>query len=386
METLDRDTLNALLTTQNDGPCLSIYVPTEEVGPEAIQGSIRLKNLLLESERKLQGLGWSAKQIQSFLKPARELVNDTLFWKHQQSGLVILLAPGVFRHFRLPIHVQEMASVGQRFYMKPLLRLLSTADQFYVLALSQQHVRLLLCTPHSFNRVELPDAPENIDEVLKYDDPEKQVHFHTEAPPAGASGYRAAVSYGHGDENYEQRETLRRYFRAVDRVLCKTVENHDIPLVFAGVNYLFAIYREVSRYNGLIGDIVEGNPEPLSDQQLQKKAWKTVQPVFAKRWQQQRERYHDLSGTGLAADNIEEIVLAARDGRVDTLFLAAETSLPGVIDHEANTVAQNADSTDASEDLLDYAAVQTYLHRGAVHPVETDEVPGGGWAAAIYRY
>ncbi len=160
MDTLDRDTLNALVQPQNERPCLSFFVPTHEVGPEAKQGSIRLKNLLLKAERKLDTLDVPAKQIEKLLKPIKKLVDDTLFWKHQQNGLAILLGPDTFHCFRLPFEVQEAAIVGQRFFIKPLLRLFSLADRFYVLALSQQHVRLLQCTPHGAGRVELRDAVE----------------------------------------------------------------------------------------------------------------------------------------------------------------------------------------------------------------------------------
>lgn len=386
MDTIDRDTLGMLLETQDDGPCVSIFVPTHEVGPEAKQGSIRLKNLLSKVERKLDTTDLSAKQVDKLLRPVRKLVDDTLFWKHQRNGLAILLAPGTFHHFRLPIEVQEAAIVGHRFYMKPLLRLFSLSDFFYVLALSQQHIRLLQCTPHSVSRVELVDAPENIAEVLQYDDPQKQGQFHTKTAPAGPDGTRSAISYGHGDENYERHENLRRYFRAVDASVCKTLKNHGIPLVFAGVDYLFPIYREVTKYTGLLEDFLEGSPETARDKELQRQVWPIVKPVFQQYREKDKSRYHQLLGTGQASSNIADIVFAARDGRIDTLFLAAETSLAGAIDHQTNTVEQNPDSEAAAEDLLEYAAVQTYLHKGAIHTVAPDEMPNGSHAAAIYRY
>jgi hypothetical protein len=41
---------------------------------------------------------------------------------------------------------------------------------------------------------------------------------------------------------------------------------------------------------------------------------------------------------------------------------------------------------EGSEDLLDFAAVQTILSDGAVYILEGDEMPGGNKAAAVYRY
>lgn len=386
MDTLDRDTLNALLKTRNEGPCLSFYVPTHEVGPDAKQGGNRLKNLLRKAERELEALEWSAKRIEDLLKPVSKLIDDTLFWKHQQKGLAILLGPGTLHYFGLPIEVQEAVIVGKRFYMKPLLRLLSHMDRFYVLALSQQHVRVLQCTPHSAQRVELPDAPANINEVLQYDDPQKQVQFHTEAPPAGPGGFRAAVSHGHGGENDERHENLRRYLRAVDRSVCKTLKNDGFPLVFAGVDYLFPIYQEITKYSGLSDGFVEGNPESVPDTELRERAGQILEPVFQQQREKDQSRYHELLNSGRASDNIEEIVFAARDGRIDTLFVDADASVPGVIHHDANKVQQEPDSESAAEDLLDYAAVETYLNKGTIHPLSSDQVPGRRCAAAIFRY
>jgi len=38
------------------------------------------------------------------------------------------------------------------------------------------------------------------------------------------------------------------------------------------------------------------------------------------------------------------------------------------------------------EDLLDVAAIQTVLNSGTVYAVKAEEVPGGGPAAALFRY
>jgi hypothetical protein len=52
-------------------------------------------------------------------------------------------APDVFRHYRLPFPFQEFVVVTERFHVKPLLPLLSGDGQFYLLALSQNGVRVL---------------------------------------------------------------------------------------------------------------------------------------------------------------------------------------------------------------------------------------------------
>lgn len=385
MDTLNKEILQRFMMSPEKSPCVSIFVPTDKAGHQAQQAGIRLKNLLKDGEKKLQEYSLRPREIEDLLKPAQALVGDSLFWQHQQNGLAIFLAPGFFEYYRLPIDVRETVVVSHRFHIKPLLPLFTMGDRFFVLALSQKHVRLLQCTPHSVVPIELKDAPESIDDVLKYDDPEKQVQFHTRAPE-GSDGYRAAISYGHGDENYEEKENLRRYAQEIDKSLIKTIGNTGAPLVFAGVDYLFPIFRDTSRYQGLADKPLEGNPESLRDEKLQEMAWKKVEPMFQKEKNRALARYHELCGTGKTSTDLEEVALGARNGRVEILFVATGVRLHGTIDHTNNSLKLNTGSESAGEDILDYAACQTYLQGGSVYPVSPPEVPGEHHIAAVFRY
>lgn len=385
MNEFTREELQNLLEVQEE-PCVSIFVPTHKTGSEAQQANIRLKNLLREAESKLSDLELKPQEIKKLLKPAQQFVGDSLFWQHQQNGLAIFISPGLFRFFKLPIEVRERTTVGQRFFIKPLLGMLSMGDRFYVLALSQKHFRLLQCTPHSAVRLEVEGAPESLEEVLKYDDPEKQVHFHTRAPSDG-EGYRAAVSYGHGDENYVEKENLRRYFHQIDRALVKNLGPDNAPIVFAGVDYLFPIYKEITTYNNLLDGHVEGNPDLLRDEEIHEQAWEVVEPHFQKKLDNAAARFRELSGTGKTSTDIREVVPAAANGRVELLFVPTGISILGDINLNSNKVnVEKNGSEGENEDLLDYSAVHTFLNGGAVYPVPPEEVPGEGNLAAIFRY
>ncbi len=385
MNEFTREELQNLLAVQEE-PCVSIFVPTHKTGSETQQANIRLKNLLREAESKLTNFGLKQQQIKEILKPAQKFVGDRLFWQHQQNGLAVFISPNMFRYFKLPIEVRERTAVGQRFFIKPLLGMLSMGDRFYVLALSQKQFRLLHCTPHSAVRLEIEGAPESLEEVLKYDDPEKQVHFHTRAPSDG-DGHRAAVSYGHGDENYVEKENLRRYFHQIDRALVKNLGPDNAPIVFAGVDYLFPIYKEITTYNNLLGDHVEGNPDLLRDEEIHEQAWEVVEPVFQQKLDNAAARFRELSGTGKTSTDIREVAPAAINGRVELLFVATGVSILGDINLNSNKVNfKEGGSEGESVDLLDFSAVHTFLNGGLVYPVPPEDIPGEDNLAAIFRY
>jgi len=61
--------------------------------------------------------------------------------------------------------------------------------------------------------VELENTPQSLSEAFKYDDPEKQLQFHTRAPAAG--GERAAMFHGHGVGKDDAKDNILRFFHQV---------------------------------------------------------------------------------------------------------------------------------------------------------------------------
>jgi hypothetical protein len=84
--------------------------------------------------------------VEELLQPARRLLDDSSFWQYQAEGLAVFLAAGTLRTFRVPVPFAELVVVAPGFHVKPLLALLTGDGLFYVLALSQNQVRLLVGT------------------------------------------------------------------------------------------------------------------------------------------------------------------------------------------------------------------------------------------------
>jgi hypothetical protein len=285
--------------------------------------------------------------------------------------------------------------VGKRFHIKPLLPLLSGDGRFYVLAISQNEVRLFQGTRYSVSEVELKGAPENLAETLRSDEAGKQIQFHTGTPRG--MGKRAAIFYGHGGGVEDAKDNILRYFREIDRSLHEVLRGEQAPLVLAGVDYLFSIYREANTYQNLVTEGIAGNPERLSAKDLHNKAWVIVQPYFQQAQQDAVGQYRQFAGTKQASNNIREIVPAAYNGRVKLLFVATSLQQWGIFDRngkakpsvsKANTNAvhlhQQAEPGD--EELLDFAATETLFNGGIVYAVEPEKVPDGRALAAVFRY
>src|SRR5436305_3284635 len=94
------------LVAMDARPAVSIYLPTHVAGREIRQDPIRLKNLLSSAAERLAST-WRRPEIEDLLGPAESLAGDEEFWRHQQQGLGVFLAPGFHRIHKLPIPVPE---------------------------------------------------------------------------------------------------------------------------------------------------------------------------------------------------------------------------------------------------------------------------------------
>ena len=385
MDLLSREELEALVG-EHGGACASIFLPTHRAGAETRQDPIRLKNLLGEARERFLAVGLRSAEADEVLEPARELLADEVFWRYQGDGLALFLSRDHFRSYRLPLRFEELAVVAARYHVKPLLPLLAGDGRFYVLALSQNEVRLLGASRLSVDEIELgDDVPGSLAEALKFDDPEKQLQFHT-GTRGGVRGGRAAVFHGH-DANDDSKDGILRYFRQIDRGLRDLLRGREAPLVLAGVDYLLPIYREANTYPGLLEEGVTGNPEELRAEELHERAWEIVEPHFSGAQREAVARYAELAGTGRTSADLREIVPAAYYGRVETLFLASGVRRWGAFAPDTGEVDLHDEPEAGDGDLLDFAAVRTILNGGAVYArEEPGRVPGGGAAAAVFRY
>lgn len=385
MDLLNREVVETLMEQRGKGPCISIYFPTLKSGDGSRQNPIRLKNLLAQAEERLTSLGVKATEQKKLLEPATQLINESIFWANQSDGMSMFLSPGFFRYYRIPLHVEELVVVTESFHLKPLLSLLMSDNQFYILALSQKNARLLRGTRDLVEDMDLSAVAQKFEEAFLEELPDQYLQFHTRTPRQGDT--RSAIYYGHGGEiDSVIKERLLKYFRFLDRELHSLLKGESSPLVLACVDYLAPLYQEASKYPLLMENRILGNPENLSAEELHNEAWEIVQPYIQKKRDETIARYHEQKGTGKTSNNLHEILPAAFHGRIESLFATVGIQRWGRYDPENNALHLPEEPMPGDEDLLDLAAAQTYLSGGTVYAVNQDLVPDQEPLAALLRW
>lgn len=362
------------------GPCLSAFMPTHRSGPETLQGSIRLGNLITEAEAELEATGMDKKGRGELLAPLRELVDDDPFWQDQADGLALFVAPGSFSRFRLALDLPEEVTVSRHFRLRPLLPAVGGKGTCLLLAITTNTVRLYETGHHTITELDLGPIPGSMDEALKHEDPESQLQSHRHGDTT-ATGF-----HGHGEGKEVRKEELERFMRAVDRGLQERVGNSGKPLILACVSYYEPIYRSVSSYPTIVDEILEGSPERVKAEELHARALDIIESREGATNEQVVEKYHEQAGTGRTASSIDEIVELASQGRVDTLLVAADAPEHWVSDVQDDAAtAVNGEREQPGYDKVDLAVKDTIGHGGDVLIVD-NALDNGERIAAILRY
>jgi len=356
--------------------CISIYLPTHRQGMETKKNAIRFKNLLRDGEKRLQERGLSRRKIQRILRPGAELLETPIVWQHLDRGLAVFITPETFRALTLPIACPEQVWVGTHFHIKPLVPLWGPANRFYFLALSRGQVRFYEADRWTFQEIELLDTPKDLDEFLRYDEAQEHLQSHT-MPPGRVAG-TAAMFHGQGNvaDKAAQKARVDEYVKAVRNGVERHLAADNCPLVLVAPEYIQSIYREVSHYSHLLSDGLQQAPDRLTARELYDAVRTIAEPHSRQVVSDRLASFRGLLGTGHASGQIEQIVAAARAGRVQTLLLNP-TASPGNGPDGA---------TESEEESLDLAVRCTLTQGGEVYAVNRQDLPSRSTVGAIFRY
>ncbi|HSE39242.1 MAG TPA: hypothetical protein VLH08_00630, partial [Acidobacteriota bacterium] len=300
--------------------CISIYMPIYKTGSEGRQNPIRFKNLISKAIDQLLERGMSLSDAENMLQPAKNILNNEMFWREQSNSFVVFCSRKFFECYSPEFFVEELVVAGNQFYIKPLLAYLLEDTDFFVLALSKNHLKLLSCNPFTYQEVELKNVPKNLKEALRFNDPERVLQFHTNTPRTpGARA--AAIFHGHGVGIDDEKDDLLEYFRQIDRGVHLLLKDKKTPLVLASVDYFHPLYKKMNTYANLFEKGVSGNTELLTSRELYQKGREVLMPFLQKPLMQALAQYDEFAGTDRVSKNIQEILKAAKAGKVWNLFL-----------------------------------------------------------------
>lgn len=385
MDILNPTDLKTLIAKQGKW-CVSLYMSTHRFGREQQQDPVRLKNLLAEAEAKLLANGLRRPKVQELMQPAEELLWNKEFWQHQGDGLAMFLTSDFSVRYRLPAGFEELLVISKSFHTKPLYPLLNRVGKFYLLFVSLNKIRLFQGTADTISEIRLPFAT-SMDQALWMDNPEKYLNYHSGSISTNEAKGGSGIFHGH-DPQDDEKENIRRFFKAVDQGLHDLLEDKAVPMILAGVENIAPIFRETCTYENILEDGLRGNPDQEELQALHKGACQIALPLFEQNQKKAFEKFQELNGqqSDLAVSDLQRALRAATFGQVETMFVPLNEQKWGRYDAEKDNLILTPEPGPEREDLLDLAAAQTILNSGQVFAVPRQQLPGEGDLAAILRF
>ena len=178
MNTISRDDLRQLAGMDGEY-VVSIYMPAS-VGADSRQNPVRFKNLLrVAGQKMLRPEDWRTGH------PKNDGLRTARCWTSPISGKNCPTAWRCFvsrdnlRVWPLPFACEELCVVGKHAYLLPLLSWETNDPPYFVLAVSQNAVRLLAGTRARIEEVTVPNLPANLTTALHYDTRQGTLQMHS---------------------------------------------------------------------------------------------------------------------------------------------------------------------------------------------------------------
>lgn len=386
LDRFDKEELEILLR-EREGPCVSLFLPITVVSNREWQAeALVLRNLINQAKTRLVARGMAPADSERMLSPVSAMTEaNKAFWSEQRNGLALFVAPACCQVYRLPLRLPALAVVDQHFYVRPLLPIIDGDESFYVLALSQNAVRLFHGTHYQMAESELTDTPTSLAEALRYDEFERSLQLHTSGSHL-ATSRTPAIFHGQGIAGDETivHTSLLRFFHTVERTITSRLARTRAPLLLAGVDVDQGLYRQVNHYPNLLERGITGNYDKVPACVLHEAAWPIVAPYFLGARNRAIARYHQLAsqGDGHTMTEIKNVVLAAVYHQVDTIFTPPDIQLWGRFIPEGHQVVSHKEAEPGDEELVNLAVLHTLKNNGAAYLVGTEATT----VAAILRH
>ena len=324
--------------------------------------------------------------VKALMAPLQALAADTDFWNHTADGIAVFSAADFFQVMPLHRPTPSLAIVADSFHVKPLLRIVQSADRFHVLAISRQNVRLFEGNRDRLDETELhSEVPRTATDVMGDDLPEP-VNRVRSVPGMGA-GVSAELRHGHGAKEEVVDQQTERFFRAVDRDIARYhTAPSGLPLVLAGLPENQALFRSVSQNDRLIETGIDGNPDAFSADDMRIQTWKVMEPIYIERLMGFVDQFHAARNVQRASADLSDVAASAVAGRVKVLLVEAERQIPGQMDQKTGGVQLHDTDQSVGDDLLDDIAERVLRAGGEVVMVPAERMPVDSGLAAIFRY
>jgi hypothetical protein len=370
--------------------CVSLYIPTSPHPDHDHANRVAFKDVAKEAMTQLTEAGADKRRLDTLKQQFDHLVGrdeasiqdrDHVrkfqhrkpdeggeFWRYLSHGLGVLATPDSLRTFRLPYAPKPLAEVADRYHLTPLLRAMTSPHDLFVLALSEESVRLIhVVADLPPAAVDVPNLPRNAEQATH------RPSIHVRAP-------RGRLQNLEGEK-----VLLHQYARRVDQAVRAVLAGRGAPLALAAAEPIASVFRSVNSYPHLVDEAILQDATHMTERQIADQALPILDRLYARDLKDLIARFDELKPRRATTD-VSYAAHAATAGAIDSLLVDLDAVIPGLVSEVDGSVTYATDDDAETYSVVDEVARRALCSGARVLGAKRDDLPNRAPLAAILRY
>lgn len=275
--------------------CVSVILKTHKTHPENEKDPILLKNLIIDTNRRLQkeyDFNIAKRYTDKLKKLAEEIDHNK-----NDLGLILYVNDDIAEYVRLPISPKVRVIIDETFATRSIIRALKRTMDYYILVLNRGKARLIEASSDTVvNEYEDKGFPYIDKELLKTSRPE------------GANAVKVS-------------NLTREFFNRVDKMVNNIRRDNPLPVIVYTQESNFSEYlKEADNPNTILGRVLLKNIDEKASN-LVKDIWPHIRDMTISKQRKRIAELEDAVNSGKYMTDLNEIWEAVQKGRGKTIFV-----------------------------------------------------------------
>ncbi|WP_413944480.1 hypothetical protein [Bdellovibrio sp. HCB-162] len=372
IEKLTHDDLLRLTSVQ-DGPCISIYIPgmPEKTLQLEYEALVRRATYLLSFDPR-EELRENLLQTLYKFNPAEPLSS-------REQGLAIFVNKHWNGYFIANHEMPSKVVVAETFHLKPLLEDLQGDHTYHALVLSAEEALLLNCDGGTGTEVHTF--------LFHQGQHSNSIHWkhHDESETAQIPHLKSHLrGRGSQDTQFKKKSGAKLFLRWIEAKISKEQGYKTLPLFVFTNETFFTAYKEVSTHPAPVLCKIDPSKGMPRMEALIHQANLHIQNNMTKHKNLSTMEMEELARQKKVIDDLIKISRAALNGKVKTLFLRNNSEIWGHLHRRSSQITFHEKQIDSKDDdILDDIACEVIRHGGEVIVLTDKDMPTQSPAAAI---
>lgn len=330
---------------------LSFYLSEDTTNAETTRAA-KFSKILREAELSLKSQ-LNSKIAGKMLEQLNK-INPIEIVRDSKMSIAFFVSEHFAGFVLVPFPVFENVIVAQSLHLKPILPWIKSGDRFYLITLSSKTCRLLKGDSFSLTEINTVTLPNDETRNIK---------------------------------KMSAKNNKLKLLSQAEQEFYQVLKNDAHPIIIGGVNELHDLYKTVNRDPDLLKERIVGNLDRSSFEDLHDECLKILNTIRSNNDANILLTFQDLKPYGKVIDELNEITIAAIQGRVRNLMVASDRFLWGHLDKTSGKITNQLTKNLAvpEDDILDDLAEIVMSRGGDVTLLKHNEMPTDRKAMALLK-